>query len=97
MENKILLCTSAAALQHNVSQADYNSVFQQNYTSSKLLDSELFGLSDLKIMSLFKLSHLLSVHVMMLMFYLSGAVHLWLYLINYAYIHSIPKNLRSLP
>lgn len=76
MENKILLCTSAAALQHNVSQADYNSVFQQNYTSSKLLDSELFGLSDLKIMSLFKLSHLLSVHIMMLMFYLSGAVHL---------------------
>ena len=27
MENKILLCSSAAALQHNVSQAGYKSVF----------------------------------------------------------------------
>ena len=27
MENKILLCFSAAALQHNVSQAGYKSVF----------------------------------------------------------------------
>ena len=27
MENKILLCSSATALQHNVSQAGYKSVF----------------------------------------------------------------------
>lgn len=36
MENKILSCTSATALQHNVCEADYNSAFQQDYTWSRL-------------------------------------------------------------
>lgn len=35
MENKILSCTSATALQHNVCEADYNSAFQQDLYTIK--------------------------------------------------------------
>lgn len=48
MENKVLSCTSATALQHNVCEAAYKSVFQQDYAWSKLLKQELCSLNDWK-------------------------------------------------